>query len=148
YVVDNSGDVVTENASEGTDLVQTSVTYTMSVNTENLTLSGEAAIDGTGNDLANNINGNAAANSLLGGGGNDSISGNGGDDTLAGGEGDDVYIVDAGSSTPDVVIENANEGYDIVQSYLSFTLGQNIEQLTLLDGGGFPVDGTGNTLDN
>jgi len=37
YVVDNTGDVVTENASEGTDTVQSSVTYILGANVENLT---------------------------------------------------------------------------------------------------------------
>ncbi len=49
YVVDDSSDTVTENASEGTDSVQSSVTYTLSANLENLSLTGGAAISGTGN---------------------------------------------------------------------------------------------------
>ena len=44
YVVDNIGDVVTEAASAGTDLVQSSVTYTLGTNLENLTLTGVTAI--------------------------------------------------------------------------------------------------------
>ncbi len=60
---------MTENAGEGTDLVNASVSYTLGDNLENLTLTGSAAIDGTGNGLANVIRGNNAANVLDGGAG-------------------------------------------------------------------------------
>ena len=66
YVVDNTGDVVTENASEGTDTVQASVTYTLAANVENLTLTGTGNINGTGNTLDNVIIGNSGNNILAG----------------------------------------------------------------------------------
>ena len=86
YVVDNAGDVVTENAGEGTDLVQSSLTYTLGANVENLTLTGAAAINATGNTLDNILTGNTANNVLTGGAGND---------TMRGGAGNDTYVVDA-----------------------------------------------------
>ena len=49
YVVDNAGDVVTEAAGGGTDTVQSSISYVLGANVENLTLTGTAAINGTGN---------------------------------------------------------------------------------------------------
>ena len=55
YVVDNTGDVVTENADEGIDTVQATVTYTLAANVENLTLTGSGNINGTGNTLNNMI---------------------------------------------------------------------------------------------
>ena len=72
YVVDNAGDLVIENAGEGIDQVKSSITYTLTDNVENLTLTGIAgiagqthpAIDGTGNVLDNVIVGNDAANTL------------------------------------------------------------------------------------
>ena len=81
YVVDVVGDVVTEAASAGTDLVQSSVAWTLGANLENLTLLGTAAIDGTGNSLANVIRGNATNNRIDGGAGVDTLLGAGGDDT-------------------------------------------------------------------
>src|SRR5207249_4264293 len=92
-------DTVAENSSEGTDLVQASVTFTLGSNIENLTLTGSSAIDGTGNSLDNIILGNSGANSLSGGGGNDTLDGGTGADAMAGGTGDDIYVVDNASDT-------------------------------------------------
>ena len=66
-------DVITENASEGTDTIQSAVTWTLGVNIENLTLTGTAVIGGTGNALDNVLIGNAANNTLTGGAGNDTL---------------------------------------------------------------------------
>ena len=53
YVVDDAADVVTENANEGIDTVQSCGHLTLGSNVENLTLTGSSAINGTGNALAN-----------------------------------------------------------------------------------------------
>lgn len=143
YVVDSTSDVVTEAANEGTDLIQSSVTYTLGNNVENLTLTGTTAINGTGNALNNVLTGNSAVNTLTGGAGNDSLNGGAGNDTMVGGTGDDTYYVD---STSDVVTENASEGTDTVNSSVTLTLGNNVENLVLT--GSSAINGTGNTLNN
>ena len=143
YVVDNTLDAVTENLNEGTDLVQSSVTYTLADNLENLTLTGTTAINGTGNTLNNVLTGNSGANTLTGGAGNDLLDGGTGIDKLYGGTGDDTYVVDV---TTDIVSENVNEGTDTVQSKVTYTLGANLESLTLT--GTTAINGTGNTLNN
>ncbi len=143
YVVDSTADVINENANEGTDAVQSSVSYTLGNNLENLTLTGTAAINGTGNALDNVLTGNSAINTLTGGAGNDRLDGGAGADTLIGGTGDDLYIVD---NTGDKITENANEGTDTVQSSVTWTLGNNLENLTLT--GTTAINGTGNSLAN
>jgi len=138
YVVDNAGDVVSEEANAGTDEIRTSLaTYSIAAvaNVENLTYTGSGAFTGTGNALANTI---------TGGGGNDVLNGGFGADSLKGGTGDDIYVVDIAT---DLVIENANEGTDTVQTALvSYTLGNNVENLTYTGSASFT--GTGNALAN
>ena len=53
----------------------------MGANVENLTLTGSAVINATGNTLNNVLTGNAAANVLNGGAGNDSLNGGLGNDS-------------------------------------------------------------------
>jgi Ca2+-binding RTX toxin-like protein len=141
--VDSAADVVTENAGEGADMIQASVSRTLGVNLENLVLTGLMAIDGTGNALDNQLTGNGANNRLSGGAGNDTLDGGAGSDALMGGSGDDVYVV---TETGDTVVEAAGEGTDTVQTSLTdYVLGANIENLTLTAGS---AHATGNALDN
>jgi Ca2+-binding RTX toxin-like protein len=94
YVVDNVSDTITEALNAGIDTVQSSVTYTLAAHVENLTLTGSAAIHGTGNTLNNVITGNSGNNILDGGTGADSLIGGTGSDLLYGGADSvrDVFI--------------------------------------------------------
>jgi Ca2+-binding RTX toxin-like protein len=150
YYVDSSLDGVTEYLNEGTDTVFSSISYTLGSNVENLTLTG-SAYSGYGNTLNNSITGNSSNNylfgnsgndTLTGGGGNDILSGGLGNDTMFGGTGNDSYYVD---SSLDRVNEYLNEGTDTVFSSISYTLGSNVENLTLT---GSAYSGYGNTLNN
>ena len=123
YVVDNVGDVVTEQVNDGLDTVQSSVDYTLGANVENLTLTG-SAVNGTGNRLNNVLTDVSGVSNVL-----------------TGGAGDDTYIVGTG----DIAVEAANEGTDLVLSRVDYTLGANLENLTLT---GSAVNGTGNSLNN
>ena len=145
YVVDNTLDVIIENADEGDDTIQTTLTYSIATqqNIEHLTLTGNAVANGTGNALNNKLVGNSAANTLTGGGGNDTLDGGTGADSLVGGLGNDIYLID---NSADKITENANEGMDTVISSVTWTLGNELEHLTLT--GTATINGTGNALDN
>ncbi|MFP6849675.1 MAG: hypothetical protein VCA57_13330 [Pseudomonas sp.] len=124
------------NGADGNDTVISALTYALGDNLENLTLTGKAARNGTGNELDNTLIGNDGANILDGGSGADS---------LAGGNGNDTYIVD---NTGDIVTEALNAGTDTVRSSVSYTLGANLENLTLFGSTPAGIWGTGNELKN
>ena len=92
YIVRDATDYVHENYGGGIDSVYASVTHALRANVERLYLTGTAAVNGTGNDLANRLVGNDAANLLRGLAGSDVLRGAGGDDRIEGGTGrDDVH---------------------------------------------------------
>ena len=96
----------------------------------------------TGDSSDNQLTGTRSDESILGQGGNDRLDGGGGKDTLMGGNGDDVYAVDG----DDRVIEYADEGYDVVNSSVNFSLTvTQVEELNLTGNG---VVAEGNELDN
>lgn len=109
------------------------------------TLNGNGGDDllngGAGND---NVAGGAGNDTLLGEAGNDTLNGGPGADTMSGGLGNDIYVVD---DALDTVTELAAQGTDLVQTTLnSYTLGDNVEQVTFNGLGDFA--GTGNSLNN
>jgi microcystin-dependent protein len=134
YFVDDPGDVVVENAGQGTDTVFASISRVMGANLETLVLQGGADLQGYGNGLANTIFGNT---------GNNLLDGGAGADRMAGGAGDDTYFVDNPSDT---VVENAGQGNESVFASTHFRLSANVENLILQ--GSADLQGYGNGLVN
>ncbi|WP_170985327.1 FG-GAP-like repeat-containing protein [Roseomonas sp. AR75] len=133
YDVDNIADKTLELRDAGSDTVFSSVTWTLAANFEDLVLTGNAAINGTGNSLSNVITGNDAANQLVGAGKAD---------TLIGGGGNDLYLPDA----TDTLIEQDGGGYDTVILNASFALSDHIEELRF--NGTANARGDGNAANN
>ncbi len=135
YVVDNVGDVVVELANEGTDTVESSISYTLGETLENLTLLGTADLNATGNAGENLIRGNAGYNRIEGGAGAD---------VMYGGAGDDYYVA---VSAEDSVHEYADEGIDTIERVFetNLVLEGNVENLILGSG---VTTGNGNALNN
>lgn len=117
YVV-SGADIITEAAGGGTDTVQSAATYVLGSTLENLTLTGSAAVNGTGNALANVLIGNAAANTLSGGNGKDTLNGGAGTDKLYGGadSAQDVFVfntaAECGKGTTKDMVYDFTSGTD------------------------------------
>ncbi len=140
YFVNVSTDKITENANEGNDTVNSSVTLTLGSNLENLLLTGTSAINGTGNTLNNLLRGNTAANTLNGSSGNDILEGGAGNDiltdtsgkslfnggvgadTITGGASAEIFIGGLGNDTyttaggNDIILFNKGDGQDTFAS--------------------------------
>lgn len=158
YAVDDAGDEVLENASEGHDTVDSALlTYTLPEHVEDLNVQGIAgSASVTGNALGNTITLAPLLGSsvVLGLGGDDAISTAQGNDTLDGGEGvdqlaggfgDDTYLVD---DAGDFITEYLDSGTDrVFSTAISFDLRSSIEHLTLVEGS-IAISGVGNALGN
>jgi Ca2+-binding RTX toxin-like protein len=94
-----------------------------------------------GNDT---IDGDAGNDTLLGNEGNDSLIGGIGDDSMDGGAGNDTYEVDSNlDQAAETGVGKAGGTDTVLSSADVFTLGANIENLTLVPGEG-DIDGNGN----
>ncbi len=171
YHVDAAGDVVDETGGDGADTVLSWLDdYVLTAGVENLTLATKSVVKGTGNGLANLITGSngdnllvglAGIDTLLGGSGNDTLLGGDDNDTLdggtghdrldggtgvdamTGGVGNDTYVVD---DDGDTVTELLKGGTDTVEASITYSLGSEVENLTLT--GGDAINGAGNGLGN
>jgi Ca2+-binding RTX toxin-like protein len=98
----------------------------------------------TGQSILNdNMFGLGGNDRLFGLAGNDRLNGGLGSDILTGGIGNDTFVID---SLGDRAVEGSNAGADRVISSIAFTLGANVEHMTLT--GAANIRGTGNGLAN
>lgn len=96
---------------------------------------------GLGNDY---MYGGDGVDTMNGNDGNDYLDGGVGPDKMYGGVGNDVYIV---NEYNDFILENVGEGFDVVRSFASYVMGENLEALELQAGAG-DIAGTGNNAAN
>jgi hypothetical protein len=85
YIITKALPKIVELADQGEDTVKSAVSYKLGDNLDNLTLTGKADVNGTGNELANELTGNSGNNTLTGGDGLDTFffSTKGGKDTIS-----------------------------------------------------------------
>ena len=124
YRVNHARDKIVEAAGQGTDLIQSSVSFTLPANVEQLQLIGSGNINGAGNSLGNTITGNvgrnalsgkSGADSLDGGAGKDKLDGGKGHDTLTGGVGADKFVFSAPAKAANAdVITDFNSAHDVI----------------------------------
>ena len=122
FVVNNSGDLIVESVAGGSDTVQASVSYALSDNIENLTLTGTSDLNGTGNALNNVITGNSGNNRLTGGGGID---------ILNGGNGNDTYLFAPQFGNDSIIDSNGTDTLDF--SAMSNNLNINLSGTSVVD---------------
>ena len=111
YIVNSSNDLIIELNGQGIDTVKSSISLTLAVNVENLTLTGSKNINGTGNDQSNIITGNSGNNILTGGYGDTTLMGGAGKDTLIGGHGANTFWFDS--------VPNAKTNVDLIKNFIT-----------------------------
>lgn len=140
YVLNHKNDTIQEEGGDDGDTIETakfSIDLKNYANLENVTLTGKAALNATGNDQANTLTGNDGNNILDGGLNTINF------DTLRGGKGNDTYIV---RNKGDLVEEIDKEGTDTVKAHIDYRLTKHVENLILE--GDSNLKGTGNELNN
>ncbi|MGL4973909.1 MAG: calcium-binding protein, partial [Bosea sp. (in: a-proteobacteria)] len=149
YLLNDASAIIIDQAGEGLDTVNATVSAILYFELENAVLLGTGNIGVLGNDSGNTITGNSGNNGISTLGGNDTVMAGAGDDTLdggagadalSGGTGIDTYFVD---NVGDVVTEVVENGvYDTVWTTVDFVLGANID-IFIANGAG-ASNGAGN----
>jgi hypothetical protein len=132
YIVDNIADIISEGQNSGIEWVQSSVSWVLGDNLENLVLTGSSSLVGRGNDLNNRIQGN---------GGDSTLDGGLGRDTLVGGAGADTFrfatVTSYGIDTADRISSfNAALGDRITIDRVAFGIGVASASLITVDSAG------------
>ncbi len=156
YVMTDTLDRIIETVGGGVDTVRTALTWKLATNVENLTLTGSAAADGTGNAAANVLIGNDGANLLKGLGGNDVLDGGAGGDQLDGGAGDDIYLINAFSDHASAeIVDSGSGGRDelriaagVAGQFTAYAGERGIERIVVGTGTGAVADRSGTAAIN
>jgi Ca2+-binding RTX toxin-like protein len=134
FVVNSASDVVQDTSTTATNILSSSVSYTLAINVNRLILTGTAALIGTANTGNDTLTANTGADTL--------VSGTGAAvDSLVGGSGADLFVV---NNALDIVNVGTTHGVDTIQSSVSYTASANVANLTLT--GTAALSGVGNSL--
>ena len=138
YYVEAANVTIVEGQGQGTDIVYTTTTVDLPVDSEVETL---RALNLTSTNAFGLI-GSHSNNLIIGNDGANVLEGRGGDDTLRGNGGDDVYLV---SDAGDMVIEAQDDGYDTIRTSVNYQLGstQHVEVLRAASNAGLTLQGNG-----
>ena len=120
FVVNNALDVVQDTSTSANNTIQSEVSYTLVTNVNTLTLTGTAALSGTGNGGSDTLTANSGADTLTAGSG---VA------TLVGGSGSDTFVV---NSTSDVVKDSATAASNTILSSVNYTLPTDVTNLVLM----------------
>ena len=137
YIVNHTGDIVVEQANQGTDTVLASVNFVLPDNLENLTLLGNANLIATGNNLNNVLTGNAGNSILNAGNGKATLVAGAGVTTLNGGTGNDIFVV---NKATDVVHAQAG-GTNTLRTSVSYAAPAHVQKLVATGTGNLTLTG-------
>jgi len=131
YITYGQANIV-ETAEGGVDTVQSTLSFTLQSNVENLQLVGTANAWGSGNGMNNEISGNVGNNTMFGRAGADTIDGMAGADTitggagadrLTGGAGVDRFVFAKGDGSDTIVDFGAGSEHDVIDVSALFAAG-------------------------
>jgi Ca2+-binding RTX toxin-like protein len=125
FVINSASDVVQNTYSTASDMIDSSVTYTLPTNVNSLLLTGTAAVKGTANSAS------------------DTLTSNSGVDTLVGGTGNDTFIV---GNASDVVQDASTTASNTLEASVSYALPSDVNNLVLT--GTAALSGTGNSAND
>jgi Ca2+-binding RTX toxin-like protein len=134
FVVNSASDVVQDTSTTATNILSSSVSYTLATNVNRLILTGASALVGTANSGNDTLTANTGADTLVSGSGSAV-------DSLVGGTGADLFVINNAS---DIVNVGSTHGVDTIQSSVSYTASANVANLTLM--GTAALSATGNSL--
>jgi Ca2+-binding RTX toxin-like protein len=133
FVVNSASDVIQDTSSTSSNVVSSSVTYTLPTDVNRLILTGTSALAGTANSGNDTLTANTGADTLT--------SGLTGTDSLVAGTGADLFVV---NNAADIVTVGGTHGVDTISSSVSYTASTNVADLILT--GTSALTGTGNSI--
>ena len=139
FMINNAGDEIELPQGGSVDVIESSVSYTLTQSVSSLVLIGSSDLTATDDYGRATITGNAGDDTLIGGTGADTLVAGTGVDALVTGTGRNTLVLD---NTADVIQVSPGAANDTVESSVSYTLASQLNTLVLTGSGN--VTGRGN----